>query len=292
MNINEKYIMVKTDELIPYEKNARTHSKEQIDAIADSFKRFGIVNPFLITADKNILAGHCRLLAAKQLGIENVPCILVDNLTADEQRAYIIADNKLAEAAGWDMDILTTELFELKDGGFELSLLGFSDMEISQIEDLSAGEIEEDDFDVELPKEPKSKVGDIYSLGDNRLMCGDCTNSGDVAKLMSGAVADMVLTDPPYNIAYVGKTKSKMTMQNDKMDDESYQAFLAKAFAAAKDILKDGGTFYIWHADNESFSVRKACNDVGLKIRQCLIWVKSCISLGRQDYQWKHEPCL
>ncbi|MEG2117274.1 MAG: ParB/Srx family N-terminal domain-containing protein, partial [Clostridia bacterium] len=170
MNINEKYIMVKTDELIPYEKNARTHSKEQIDAIADSFKRFGIVNPFLITADKNILAGHCRLLAAKQLGIENVPCILVDNLTADEQRAYIIADNKLAEAAGWDMDILTTELFELKDGGFELSLLGFSDMEISQIEDLSAGEIEEDDFDVELPKEPKSKVGDIYSLGDNRLM--------------------------------------------------------------------------------------------------------------------------
>ena len=204
--------------------------------------------------------------------------------------AYILADNRLAEDAGWDMGILRIELQELQDMEFELSFTGFDSLELGELMDLA--EAEDDDYEVRLPTVPRSKPGDLYRLGRHRLICGDSTDVGTVIRLMEDREADLYLTDPPYNVDYEGKTKEHLRIQNDSMPDDDFRLFLTEAFSAADSVMKEGAAFYIWHADSEGYCFRGACSDVKWQVRQCLIWNKNSMVMGRQDYHWKHEPCL
>lgn len=268
--------------------------------IANSIKEFGFVNPVLIDGDYGIIAGHGRVLGAKKMGMTEVPCIFVEDLSEAQKRAYILADNKLALDAGWDDEILKGELEFLKNENFDITLTGFEMGEI----DLNATPIEfkEDDFDVdaELPAEPKAKLGDIYKLGKHRLMCGSSTNEKDVEKLMDGAIMDLCVTDPPYNVNYgsinetgFGKERNNASkILNDNMDDLSFYNFLYDFYTQMLRVLKDGGAFYIFHADSEGLNFRSALKEAGGTVRETLVWVKNALVLGRQDYQWKHEPCL
>ena len=295
-----RYENVAIEKLKPYEKNARTHSPEQVDKIAKSIEQFGFINPVLIDGDYGIIAGHGRVMGAKQVGMTEVPCIFVEDLTDTQKRAYILADNKLALDAGWDDEILKAELNFLKEVNFDISLTGFDMDEI----DLNATDIEfkEDDFDVEhnLPAEPKAKLGDIYQLGRHRIMCGSSTNAEDVKKLVDGAVMDLCVTDPPYNVNYgsinetgYGKERNNANkILNDNMDDLSFYNFLLDFYTNMMSVLKEGGAFYIFHADSESLNFRGALKEAGGTVKETLIWVKNALVLGRQDYQWKHEPCL
>ena len=283
---------VAVEALIPYAKNSRTHDDAQVAQIAASIKEFGWTNPILVDGDKGIIAGHGRLMAARKLGLTKVPVIELKDMTEPQKKAYVIADNKLAMNAGWDMDFLKLELQDLEDADFDLSLTGFDDKELDA---LLAPPIEEgltdEDAVPEVPEEPKTKLGDIYILGNHRLMCGDSCNIESVEKLTDGLV-DILVTDPPYNVAYEGKTKDALTIQNDSMGDEQFRQFLRDAFVAADAVMKQGAVFYIWHADSEGYNFRGACKDAGWKVRQCLIWQKDSMVMGRQDYHWKHEPCL
>lgn len=289
-----KVVYRAVSELIPYARNARTHSVEQVARIAASIKEFGWTNPILIDGSNGIIAGHGRVLAARKLGLEKVPTIELSGLTEAQKRAYIIADNRLALDAGWDEEMLKLEFAELEKEGFELSKTGFSDEEINEMMAGLDREVDgvEDVETPEPPKNPKTKRGEVWILGTHRLMCGDSTSVEDVQEVMGGGIADLWLTDPPYNVAYQGKTKDALTIQNDEMDDESFRRFLVSAYSAADSVLKEGAAFYIWHADSEGFNFRGACRDVGWKVRECLIWSKNTFVLGRQDYQWQHEPCL
>jgi len=277
--------------LIPYVNNARTHSSEQVKKIRASLREFGFVNPVLIDKDYNIIAGHGRIMAAKEEKLKEIPCILVEHLTEAQKKSYILADNRLAEDAGWDMELVNLELDALKEMDFDISLTGF---ELKDLEEEM--EAEEDDFDVDGVineiKVPITKSGDIWQLGKHRLMCGDSTVMTDVEKLMGEVKADLFITDPPYNVAYEGKTKDALKIQNDKMDNDSFRIFLKDAFLCADMVMKNGAVFYIWHADLEGYNFRGSCFDVGWKVRQCLIWNKNTMVMGRQDYHWKHEPCL
>lgn len=289
-----KVVYRAVSELIPYARNARTHSDEQVARIAASIKEFGWTNPILIDGESGIIAGHGRVLAARKLGLEKVPTIELSGLTEEQKRAYILADNRLALDAGWDEEMLKLEFAELEKEGFELSKTGFSDEEIREMMADLDHEVDgvEDLETPEPPKNPKTKRGEVWILGTHRLMCGDSTSVEDVQEVMGGGIADLWLTDPPYNVAYQGKTKDALTIQNDEMDDESFRRFLVSAYSAADSVLKEGAAFYIWHADSEGFNFRGACRDVGWKVRECLIWSKDTFVLGRQDYQWQHEPCL
>lgn len=283
-----RYEDVEIEKLKPYKNNARTHSDEQIEKIAKSMKEFGFINPVLVDGDLNVIAGHGRILGAKKLGMKEVPCLFIENLTEEQKRAYIIADNRLAEDAGWDKELLKIELEDLKNMNFDITLTGFEleDFDFSMDET----EVIEDEFDETIPEEPTSKKGEIYKLGKHFLMCGDSTDINDVEKLMNGVKADMLLTDPPYNVDYEGGTG--LTIQNDNMDDETFREFLRVSFFNANSVMKEGAVFYIWHADSEGYNFRGACHDIGWKVRQCLIWCKNTLVMGRQDYHWKHEPCL
>lgn len=295
-----RYENVAIEKLKPYEKNARTHSPEQVDKIAKSIEQFGFINPVLIDGDYGIIAGHGRVMGAKQVGMTEVPCIFVEDLTDTQKRAYILADNKLALDAGWDDEILKAELNFLKEVNFDITLTGFDMGEI----DLNATDIEfkEDDFDVdaELPAEPKAKLGDIYQLGRHRIMCGSSTNPHDVVKLVNNKLMDLCVTDPPYNVNYgsinetgYGKERNNANkILNDNMDDLSFYNFLLDFYTNMMSVLKDGGAFYIFHADSESLNFRGALKEAGGTVKETLIWVKNALVLGRQDYQWKHEPCL
>lgn len=276
-------IMRPIGEVIPYEKNPR-NNKAAVDLVANSIKEFGFKNPIIIDADGIVVAGHTRLKAAKKLGLKEVPTIMADDLSPEQIKAFRLADNKTAEAAEWDFDLLTEEL----DSIFDINMEDFG-FDISLEED---ADVIEDDIPDELPEEPKSKLGDIYQLGRHRLMCGDSTILADVEKLMNGTMVDLFLTDPPYNVDYTGKTKDALKIENDKMDDSSFREFLATVFGNAKAVMKSGAAFYIWHADFEGYNFRGAVKDAGFSLRQTLIWKKQSITLGRQDYQWIHEPCL
>jgi site-specific DNA-methyltransferase (adenine-specific) len=281
------------EDLIPYANNSRTHDDTQVAQIAASIKEFGFTNPVLIDADGGIIAGHGRLLAARKLKLAEVPCIMLDHLTETQRRAYVIADNKLALNAGWDAELLKLEFADLKDAGFDLELTGFS---LDEIEAMSPELIPEgltdEDAVPEVRPDPISKMGDVWLLGKHRLMCGDSTSIDTVEVLMDGGLADQLVTDPPYNVAYVGKTKDAMKIQNDSMSDDNFRQFLMDAFVAADAVMKAGAVFYIWHADSEGYNFRGACKDAGWTVRQCLIWKKQTLVMGRQDYHWKHEPCL
>jgi len=277
-------------ELIPYANNSRTHSDEQVAQIAASIKEFGWTNPILIT-DNSIIAGHGRLMAARKLRMDKVPCIEVKNLTTAQVKAYIIADNKLALNAGWDNELLNIEFQELEELGFDLELTGFSLEEIDALKPVELTEgLTDEDAAPDVPAEAKTKPGDIYQLGNHRLMCGDSCSTNDMEKLCDGQLVDMWLTDPPYNVAYEGGTG--LTIKNDDMGDDQFRQFLRDAYVTADLVMKPGAVFYIWHADSEGYNFRGAAKDANWTVRQCLIWKKSSLVMGRQDYHWKHEPCL
>ena len=285
---------IAVEKLIPYAKNSRTHSADQVAQIAASIKEFGFNNPVLIDEDNGIIAGHGRVMAAQKLGLQAVPCIRLAHLSETQRKAYVIADNRLALNAGWDDQMLTVELQELDSESFDLSLLGFEADELNALLNPikeTEGLTDEDEVP-EVPEEPKTKPGDIYKLGRHRLMCGDSTSIDAVEKLMDGSLVDILITDPPYNVAYEGKTKDALKIQNDSMGDDQFRQFLRDAFVSADSVMKQGAVFYIWHADSEGFNFRGACKDAGWKVRQCLIWNKDTMVMGRQDYHWKHEPCL
>ena len=243
-----------------------------------------MVQPLVLDKNNEIVIGHCRYEALKKLGEKEAPCVMADDLTEEQIKKLRNLDNKLNESE-WDYDLLKFDIEDLDFSGFEV------DWEIPDL-DFEEKETEDDDFDIEIPVEPKSKLGDIYQLGNHRLMCGDSTDISTIERLMNGEKVDLYLTDPPYNVNYEGGTKDKLKIQNDNMEDGVFREFLYNAFKVADNVMRDGAVFYIWHADSESYNFRGACRDVGWQVRQCLIWNKSSLVMGRQDYHWKHEPCL
>lgn len=266
--------------LKPYEKNARKHQDADVQTIVASIKEFGFDDPIGVWGEDNIIVeGHGRLFAAKKLGMETVPVIHLDHLTDEQRRAYALAHNKTAEMSEWDFDLLGGELDDIFD----------IDMEQFGFEPQDKDEVKEDDFDPELPEDPKAKLGDIYQLGRHRLMCGDSTSIDSVQKLCNGVVMDMLLTDPPYNVDYKG-TAGKI--KNDNMDSDSFRLFLRDAFVSARSALRAGGAFHIWYGESEAYNFRGACADAGLTCRQQLVWVKSQSTLGRQDFQHQYESVL
>lgn len=284
MNVQQ----VKIEKVKPYDKNPRKN-KAAVDYVANSIKEFGFQQPIVVDKDMVVIAGHTRLKAAKKLKLKEVPVVIADNLTEEQVKAYRLADNKTAEKAEWDFDLLTDELLSLQELDFDMEQFGF-DFDFSEDEEA----VEDDNWEADVPEEPISKRGDIWVLGRHRLMCGDSTEAADVALLMDGNKADMLLTDPPYNVDYTGKASELETrkIENDKMEDSAFQDFLTSAFENAAENMKAGGVFYIWHADSEGLNFRVACKKAGFQVRQCLIWNKNAMVMGRQDYQWKHEPCL
>lgn len=283
----------KIKELIPYCNNSRTHSDEQVQQIASSIKEFGFTNPVLIDGQGGIIAGHGRIMAAQKLKMDEVPTITLSDLSEAQKKAYIIADNKLALNSGWDDELLKIELEQLKELDFDLGLIGFSDDELALLMggETTEGLVDEDQVP-ELVDDPVTVLGDVWLLGNHRLMCGDSTSIDAINILCNDRAVDMWLTDPPYNVAYEGKTKDALKIKNDSMGNEDFRIFLRDCCVTADTVMKAGAVFYIWHADSEGYNFRGACFDAGWKVRQCLIWKKSVLVMGRQDYHWKHEPCL
>lgn len=285
--------LVPLEKLVPYVNNARIHSPEQITRLRSSLREFGFINPVIIDRDYGIIAGHGRVLAAKEENITEVPCVFVDYLTEAQKKAYILADNRMALDAGWDEELLRIEIESLQGADFDVSLTGFGEDEIA---DLFASEDEkaakDDDFDLSAALEKASFVerGDIWMVGRHRLMCGDATNAEDVAKLMDGKKANLIVTDPPYNVAF--KSSDGLSIQNDSMGNDDFYTFLLTAFQCMAEHLENGGSAYVFHADTEGLNFRKAFIDAGFHLAGVCIWVKNSLVLGRSDYQWQHEPVL
>lgn len=298
MKAERNQIELNLEDIKPYENNPRKNDGA-VDAIARSIEQFGFNQPIVIDRNNIIVAGHTRHKAAKKLGLKTVPCIRVEDLTDEEVKAYRLADNKTAELAGWDFEMLAEELQEIDD--IDMSDFGFEEALLSETEEVVEDEVPEINND-----EPTSKPGDIWRLGPHVLMCGDSTNHDDVKKLIGGISADLLLTDPPYNIDYTELAASRAkfkpckrikegkytNIKNDKLSPEAFEAFLTRAFHNASESMKKGAAFYIWHSDLTTMPFRKACLETDLDIKQCLIWEKQSITLTRQDYQWQHEPCL
>lgn len=285
--------LVPLSKLVPYVNNARTHSPEQINKLRSSLREFGFINPVIIDRNYGVIAGHGRILAAKEEGISEVPCVFADHLTEAQKKAYIIADNRMAMDAGWDEELLRVEIEALQAEAFDLSLTGFDDKEIADLfADDTESEAKDDDFDLTaaLEKASFAEKGDIWTVGRHRLMCGDATNPDDVSILMGEARANLILTDPPYGVSF--KSSSGLTIQNDSMKDEEFYNFLLSSFKCMADHLEKGGSAYVFHADTEGLNFRRAFIDAGFHLAGCCIWVKDSLVLGRSDYQWQHEPVL
>ena len=284
--------LISIDKLVPYVNNARTHSAEQILKLRSSLREFGFVNPIIIDREFYVIAGHGRLMAAKEEGIEEVPCVFVDYLTDAQKKAYILADNRMAMDAGWDEELLKIEMEELQNLGYDLEFTGFDEKELADLFGVDDKEVKEDEFDLTAALEKASFVerGDVWFVGKHKLMCGDATSSEDVAKLMEDKKANLILTDPPYNVAF--KSSDGLTIQNDSMKNNDFYEFLFSSFKNMAEHLENGGAAYIFHADTEGLNFRKAFIDAGFHLAGCCIWVKDSLVLGRSDYQWQHEPVL
>lgn len=293
MNKVSEMNLVDVDKLIPYVNNARTHSKEQINKLRASIREFGFINPVIIDRDYNVIAGHGRILASQEEGIDKVPCVFVDYLTDAQKKAYIIADNRMALDADWDEELLKIEIESLKDEDFDLSFTGFDESELLDLfGDDSKGKVEDDNFDLSSALEKASFVekGDVWTVGKHRLMCGDATSKEDVQILMGDTKGNLILTDPPYGVSF--KSSSGLTIENDSMKNDEFYNFLLSAFKNMADHLEKGGSAYVFHADTEGLNFRKAFVDSGFHLAGCCIWVKNSLVLGRSDYQWQHEPVL
>ena len=282
--------LVPIGKLVPYQNNARTHSPAQINKLRSSLREFGFINPVIIDCDYGVIAGHGRILAAKEEGITEVPCVFADHLTEAQKKAYIIADNRMAMDAGWDEELLRVEIEALQAENFDPLLTGFDEKELSKLFD-DGLDAEEDDFDVEaeLQKPTFSKPGDVWTLGRHRLVCGDSTNAETYEALLGDTRANLIITDPPYNVNYEG---SAGKIKNDNMASEKFYQFLLDAFFCMEKVLADDGSIYVFHADTEGLNFRRAFADAGFYLSGCCIWKKQSLVLGRSPYQWQHEPVL
>jgi DNA modification methylase len=287
---------VEVSALIPYAKNSRTHDDAQVAQIAASIKEFGWTNPILVDGDKGVIAGHGRLLAARKLGMAKVPTIELKDMTEAQKKAYVIADNKLALNAGWDTNFLSLELQELKDQDFDLTLLGFDNKELDALlaPETTEGLTDEDSVP-DTPIEPKTKLGDIYILGNHRLMCGDSTSIDAVGSLMQEDLADLVFTDPPYNVAYSGRGENNLgTIKNDDMSDSQFEDFCRGFFGCYFAYMKALACIYVCHPDSQSapkLAFEKTFAEQ-FKKSSTIIWMKQSAGMGWQDYRAQHEPIL
>ena len=305
MKVQDKIEMLAVTALVPYARNSRTHSKEQIAQIARSIQEFGFTNPVLIDGQGGIVAGHGRVLAAQSIGVGSVPCLRVDWLTEAQKKAYVIADNQLALQAGWDNDILSAEIKELQQDGFALDLLGFSNEDLDSMLGIADEVSGKDPEDCPPPvTDPVSVLGDVWNLGMHRLICGDCTTPTAIAALMDSEMADVCWTDPPYNVAYGDKAeflnngdngrtqRNTSRILNDDMDDASFAQFLGDFYRAAFTVMKPGAAIYVAHAETERSNFTREMLNNGFKLSGVVIWRKNTLVLGRSDYQWIHEPIL
>ncbi len=283
--------LVEISKLIPYINNARTHSKEQITKLRSSLREFGFINPVIIDNDYNVIAGHGRIEAAKLENIKEVPCVFVDYLTPAQKKAYIIADNRMAMDAGWDEELLRIEIESLQAEAFNIELTGFEEQEIAAIFDSVEEEIQEDNFDIEeaLSKPSVTKRGDLWLLGNHRLICGDSTKQQTYTLLMNDKKANLVVTDPPYNVNYEGNAGK---IKNDNMKSDAFYQFLLDAFRNMENVMANDASIYVFHADTEGLNFRKAFADADFYLSGTCIWKKQTFVLGRSPYQWQHEPCL
>lgn len=289
-------IYISTDALIPYERNPRK-IEQAIDAVAKSIEDFGFKAPIVVDKDRVVIMGHVRLAAAKRLGLNEVPVHVAHDLNETQVKQLRLADNRLGELAEWDEALLARELDQLDEEGADLLGLGFTADELSRLlMSLSMEPVFEVPPDLDEaptpPIEPKTKLGDLYTLGSHRLLCGDATSLASYKRLLGDDLADMVFTDPPYNVAYEGSTSDKLTIQNDDMDEDSFFRFLGAFFVACRQFTKKGGAIYVCHADGSGDAFRKAFRLAKWTFAQCLVWVKSQFSIGRSDYQYQHEPIL
>ena len=283
--------LVSISQLVPYVNNARTHSDAQVTKLRASLREFGFINPVIIDRDYNIIAGHGRIEAAKLENITEVPCVFVDYLTPAQKKAYILADNRMAMDAGWDEELLRVEIEALQAEAFDVGLTGFDEQEIADLFAGEDGDVQDDDFDVEeeLQKPPVTKSGDVWLLGNHRLICGDSTKPKTYETLMDGKKANLVVTDPPYNVNYEG---SAGKIQNDSMNEETFEKFLFDAYMQMNAAMANDASIYVFHSDSHGLAFRKAFEDAGFYLSGCCIWKKQSLVLGRSPYQWQHEPCL
>lgn len=282
--------LIETSKLIPYVNNARTHSPAQVMKLRSSLREFGFINPVIIDRDLNVIAGHGRIMAAKEEGIKKIPCVFVDYLTEAQKKAYILADNRMAMDAGWDEELLKIEIEALQAEAFDIGLTGFDDKEIADLF-ASDDDVEDDDFDVdaELEKPTFAKAGDVWVLGNHRLVCGDSTKPETYELLMEGKKANLVVTDPPYNVNYEG---SAGKIKNDNMANDKFYQFLFDAYSCMYQAMADDASIYVFHADTEGLNFRRAFAEAGFYLSGTCIWKKQSLVLGRSPYQWQHEPCL
>jgi DNA modification methylase len=280
------------DKLIPFARNPRTHSDAQIAQIAASIAEFGFNNPILVDTKAGIIAGHGRLLAARKLQLQEVPVIVLDHLTEVQKRAYILADNQLALNAGWDETLLAAELAALQQEDFDVNLIGFDDQELAQLlaaQDAAEGLTDEDSVP-ELPEAPTSVLGDLWILGNHKLLVGDATNQNDVATLMAGDTADLIFTDPPYNVSYEGYTEDRVTIKGDRMSYPDFKKFLEASFRSYRALVKSGASMYVCHSSSWQREFQNALEAAGFEVRCQLIWAKNTFAWGFGRYKFRHEP--
>ncbi|HEY4365119.1 MAG TPA: site-specific DNA-methyltransferase [Bryobacteraceae bacterium] len=280
------------DKLIPFARNPRTHSDAQITQIAASIAEFGFNNPILVDTMAGIIAGHGRLLAARKLGLAEVPVIVLDHLTEAQKRAYIIADNQLALNAGWDEGLLGMELAALREEDFDLDLIGFEDEELARLlaaQDATHGLTDEDAVP-DLPTTPVSAAGDLWILGNHKLLVGDATNVANVAKLMAGDAADMMFLDPPYNVDYEGYTEEHLKIKGDRMSNAQFKEFLEASFRSCRTAAKPGASLYVCHSSSWQREFQDALEAAGFEVRCQIIWAKNTFAWGFGRYKFQHEP--